>query len=306
MPQKTLVALMGPTAVGKTDLSISLAKALNACIVSSDSRQIYKEMNIGTAVPEPEQLAAVPHFFIGSRSIQEPYTAGKYEHDALEVIHSLFEKDDFVVLSGGSGLYIDAVCLGIDAIPAADPKTREMLNERLNSEGLGVLTDWLARLDPDTHQSIDVNNPQRVLRALEVCIIAGVPYSTLRKNFEKTRSFNIVKIGLQRDREELYQRINLRVDLMMQQGLLDEAKSLYEFKHLNALNTVGYRELFDYFDGKTSLDEAVELIKRNSRRYAKRQITWFNRYTDIAWFHPSDLEGMLKLIEEQAGFSSIR
>lgn len=296
MGEKTLVVLIGPTAVGKTDLSISIAKALNAPIVSSDSRQIYKEMRIGTAVPEQEQLAAVPHYFIGSRSIQEPYTAGRYEFDALEVIEKLFQEVDYVVLSGGSGLYIDAVCLGIDSIPATNSETREMLKQRLNNEGLPALTDWLKRLDEDFYNTIDLNNPQRVIRALEVCIIAGVPYSTLRKNFEKTRSFNIVKIGLQRDREELYQRINQRVDIMIEQGLLDEARSLYEHRELNALNTVGYRELFDFFDGKISLEEAVELIKRNSRRYAKRQITWFNRYNDITWFSPNDFEAIMEHI----------
>lgn len=296
MGEKTLVVLIGPTAVGKTDLSISIAKALNAPIVSSDSRQIYKEMRIGTAVPEQEQLAAVPHYFIGSRSIQEPYTAGRYEFEALEVIEKLFQEVDYVVLSGGSGLYIDAVCLGIDSIPATNSETREMLKQRLNNEGLPALTDWLKRLDEDSYNTIDLNNPQRVIRALEVCIIAGVPYSTLRKNFEKTRSFNIVKIGLQRDREELYQRINQRVDIMIEQGLLDEARSLYEHRELNALNTVGYRELFDFFDGKISLEEAVELIKRNSRRYAKRQITWFNRYNDITWFSPNDFEAILEHI----------
>jgi tRNA dimethylallyltransferase len=293
MGKKTLVVLMGPTAVGKTDLSISIAKALHAPIVSSDSRQIYREMRIGTAVPEPEQLAAVPHYFIGSRSIQEPYTAGRYEFDAVEVIEKLFLNVDYVVLSGGSGLYIDAVCLGIDAIPATNSETREMLKQRLKSEGIAALTDWLKRLDEDSYNTIDLNNHQRVIRALEVCIIAGVPYSTLRKNFEKTRNFDIVKIGLQRDREELYQRINQRVDMMMEQGLLEEARSLYEHRELNALNTVGYRELFDYFDGKITLEEAVELIKRNSRRYAKRQITWFNRYSDIAWFSPNDFDGIM-------------
>lgn len=296
MGKKTLVVLIGPTAVGKTDLSISIAKALNAPIVSSDSRQIYKEMRIGTAVPEPEQLAAVPHYFIGSRSIQESYTAGRYEFDAVAVIENLFKEVDYVILSGGSGLYIDAVCLGIDAIPATNSETREMLIQRLKNEGLDILTDWLKRLDIDSYSTIDLNNHQRVIRALEVCIISGVPYSTLRKNFEKTRSFNIVKIGLQRDREELYQRINQRVDVMMEDGLLEEARSLYQFRDLNALNTVGYRELFDYFDGKTSLQEAVDLIKRNSRRYAKRQITWFNRYNDITWFSPNDFDAIMEYI----------
>lgn len=293
MSKGTLVVLVGPTAVGKTDLSISIAKALEAPIVSSDSRQIYREMNIGTAVPDKQQLAAVPHYFIESRSIFEPYTAGMYEVDAINTIDQLFEKHHFVVLTGGSGLYIDAVCLGIDAIPATNPETREMLKLRLKNEGLTSLSDWLKRLDEESYNTVDINNPQRVIRALEVCIISGIPYSSLRKNFEKTRNFKIIKVGLQRDREELYARINLRVDLMIEQGLLDEAKKLYPNRHLNALQTVGYRELFDYFDGKITLEEAVELIKRNSRRYAKRQITWFNRYDDIAWFSPDNFDGIV-------------
>lgn len=293
MSKGTLVVLVGPTAVGKTDLSISIAKALEAPIVSSDSRQIYREMNIGTAVPDKQQLAAVPHYFIESRSIFEPYTAGMYEVDAINTIDQLFEKHHFVVLTGGSGLYIDAVCLGIDAIPATNPETREMLKLRLKNEGLTSLSDWLKRLDEESYNTVDINNPQRVIRALEVCIISGIPYSSLRKNFEKTRNFKIIKVGLQRDREELYARINLRVDLMMEQGLLDEAKKLYPNRHLNALQTVGYRELFDYFDGNITLEEAVELIKRNSRRYAKRQITWFNRYDDIAWFSPDNFDGIV-------------
>lgn len=257
-------------------------------------------MRIGTAVPEPEQLAAVPHYFIGSRSIHEPYTAGKYEVDAMNTIERLFESTDFVLLSGGSGLYIDAVCMGIDAIPATNKETREMLLQRVKDEGLAPLTDWLKRLDEVSYNTIDLNNPQRVIRALEVCIIAGVPYSTLRKNFEKSRSFNIIKVGLQRDREVLYERINRRVDIMMEQGLLDEARSLYAFRDLNALNTVGYRELFEFFDGKISLEEAVDLIKRNSRRYAKRQITWFNRYSDITWFSPDSFDDIMRHIAESS------
>ena len=299
MSKGTLVVLVGPTAVGKTDLSISIAKVLEAPIVSSDSRQIYREMNIGTAVPDKQQLAAVPHYFIESRSIFEPYTAGMYEVDAINTIDQLFEKHHFVVLTGGSGLYIDAVCLGIDAIPATNPETREMLKLRLKNEGLTSLSDWLKRLDEESYNTVDINNPQRVIRALEVCIISGIPYSSLRKNFEKTRNFKIIKVGLQRDREELYARINLRVDLMMEQGLLDEAKKLYPNRHLNALQTVGYRELFDYFDGKITLEEAVELIKRNSRRYAKRQITWFNRYDDIAWFSPDNFDGIVAHVMQQ-------
>lgn len=298
MSRGTLVVLVGPTAVGKTDLSISIAKALDAPIVSSDSRQIYREMSIGTAVPEPFQLQAVPHYFIGSRSVEQPYTAGMYEVDAMATIEKLFEQHHFVLLTGGSGLYIDAVCLGIDAIPATNPETREMLVQKLKAEGLPVLSAWLNELDPDAYSIIDINNPQRVIRALEVCLIAGVPFSSLRKNFEKTRDFKIIKVGLMRDRDELYARINLRVDIMMEQGLLDEAKRLYPQRHLNALNTVGYRELFDYLDGKITLAESVDLIKRNSRRYAKRQITWFKRYDDIAWFTPDSYDAIINHIAE--------
>lgn len=296
MNKKTLVVLVGPTAVGKTDLSISIAKALNAPIVSSDSRQVYREMKIGTAVPDDCQLSQVSHYFIGSRSVTESYTAGMYEHDSLIVLQKLFEENDFVLLSGGSGLYIDAVCLGIDNIPATNPETRSMLNAKLKTEGLDSLTEWLSRVDYETFCTIDLNNPQRVIRALEVCIISGVPYSMLRKNFEKKRDFQIVKVGLTRDREELYDRINRRVDVMLQQGLLEEAKSLYHYRGLNALNTVGYRELFDFFNGNITLEKAIELIKRNSRRYAKRQMTWFNRYDDIKWFSPNEFDRIMEYI----------
>jgi tRNA dimethylallyltransferase len=292
----TLLVLLGATGTGKTDLSINLAKHFGTEIVSADSRQVYKELDIGTAPPSPEQLAEVKHHFVKSRSIFDEYTAGKYEIDALETIGRLFETYDFVWLVGGSGLYIDAVCKGIDDIPGTSPELRKNIAKRYETEGIESLRFELARLDSNIYNMIDIHNPRRVMRALEACISSGKPYSSLRKNFEKSRSFNIIKIGLKIDRNLLYDRINRRVDKMMDAGLENEAKTLYSFKELNALKTVGYRELFDCFDGKTSLDESIELIKRNTRRYAKRQISWFARYPEIKWFHPDDFDAIVKEI----------
>jgi tRNA dimethylallyltransferase len=291
----TLLVLLGATGIGKTDLSISLAKYFETEIISADSRQVYKELDIGVAPPSSKQLNEVKHHFIKSRSIFEEYTAGKYEIDALETINKLFETNDYVWLVGGSGLYIDAVCKGIDDIPGTDMELRKSIVERYNKEGIESLRFELMRLDPDISNTLDVRNPHRIMRALEACISSGKPYSSLRKNFEKSRHFDIVKIGLTIDRDLLYHRINMRVDNMIESGLVKEAKNLYRFKELNALKTVGYRELFDCFDGKISLDESIELIKRNTRRYAKRQITWFARYPEIKWFHPDDFD---KITEE--------
>ncbi|MDR1593527.1 MAG: tRNA (adenosine(37)-N6)-dimethylallyltransferase MiaA [Prevotellaceae bacterium] len=292
-----LLVLLGATGIGKTDLSISLAKYFKTEIISADSRQVYRELDIGTAPPSPQQLAEVKHHFIKSRSIFDEYTAGKYEADALEIINKLFETHDYVWLVGGSGLYIDAVCKGIDDIPGADTELRKNIVERYKNEGIESLRFELTRLDPDICGMIDIRNPQRVMRALEVCVASGKPYSSLRKNFEKSRRFDIVKIGLTTDRNLLYDRINRRVDNMMEAGLENEARELYRFKDFNALKTVGYRELFDCFDGKTSLEQAIELIKQNTRRYAKRQITWFARYPEIKWFHPDDFDEIIKCIE---------
>jgi tRNA dimethylallyltransferase len=293
----TLLVLLGATGTGKTDLSISLAKYFGTEIVSTDSRQIYKELDIGVAPPSPAQLAEVKHHFVKSHSIFDDYTAGKYEIEALETIDRLFETNDFVWLAGGSGLYIDAICKGIDDIPCADAELRKSIVELYEAEGIESLRFELMRLDPDIYSVIDICNPRRVMRALEACISSGKPYSSLRKNFAKSRPFKIVKIGLTIDRNLLYDRINTRVDRMIAAGLENEARTLYPFKELNALKTVGYRELFDYFDGKTSLDESVELIKRNTRRYAKRQISWFARYPEIKWFHPEDFDAIARLIE---------
>ncbi|MDR2027640.1 MAG: tRNA (adenosine(37)-N6)-dimethylallyltransferase MiaA [Prevotellaceae bacterium] len=296
----TLLVLLGATGTGKTDLSISLAKYFGTEIISADSRQIYMELDIGTAPPAPEQLDEVKHHFIKSRSIFDEYTAGKYETDALKVIGKLFETNDYVWLVGGSGLYIDAVCKGIDDIPATDPELRKNIVKRYREEGIDSLRCELERLDPDICSTLDIHNPQRVIRALEACVSSGKPYSSLRKNFEKSRPFNIIKIGLTIDRNLLYNRINTRVDRMMEAGLEKEAEKLYRFKELNALKTVGYRELFDYFDGKTGLEKSVELIKRNTRRYAKRQITWFARYPEIRWFHPDDFDGIIAEIRKRS------
>ena len=292
----TLVVLVGPTGVGKTELSIALAKRLGSPIISSDSRQLYQELLVGTAPPTPEQLAEVRHYFIQSRSITEDYTSGKFEIDALALIAELFKTHSSLLMVGGSGLYIDAVCQGIDAVPSTGDELRRNIIARLENEGLQALQQELKELDPLTFQEIDINNPQRVMRALEVCITSGKRYSELKQVKAKKRDFNIIKIGLNRDREELYNRINLRVDQMMEDGLLEEARALYSQRHLNALKTVGYKELFDFFDGNITLDKAVELIKRDSRRYAKRQLTWFARYSDIRWFHPNDVEGVFAAV----------
>jgi tRNA dimethylallyltransferase len=295
----TLIVLLGPTAVGKTDLSIALAQHFDTEIVSADSRQLYREMDIGTAPPSPAQLRAVKHHFIKSRSIFDDYTAGKYELDALPLLNALFARRDVVLLVGGSGLYIDAVCRGIDNIPATDSLLRRQIMQRLQTEGIESLRFELQRLDPDMYRAIDVRNPQRVARALEVCLASGKRYSSLRKNFEKQRPFDVVKIGLQIDRDLLYRRINARVDAMLDDGLIDEARRLYPSRDCNALKTVGYRELFDHFDGNVSLDEAVALIKRNTRHYAKRQISWFGRYDDIHWFAPTDFDNILQTVNNQ-------
>lgn len=293
----TLVVLVGPTGVGKTDLSIALAKHLGSPIISSDSRQFYRELLIGTAPPTPQQLQEVHHYFIQSRSITDDYTSGRFEQDALALISELFKTHNRLLMVGGSGLYIDAVCQGIDAVPGTDSRLRTDLTRRLEDEGLQILQEELKRLDLQTYQKIDISNPQRVVRALEVCITSGARYSDLKQVKAKKRNFSVVKIGLNRDREELYERINRRVDKMLADGLLEEARALYPQRNLNALKTVGYKELFDYFDGSITLEKAIELIKRDSRRYAKRQLTWFARYDDIHWFHPDDIAGVIAAVD---------
>lgn len=278
MISKKLYLIAGPTASGKTDLSIELATKLGSPIISADSRQIYKELKIGTAPPNSVQLEAVKHYFIQSHSIFNHYTAGKYETEALMLIEELYKEYDSLVMVGGSGLYVHAVCYGIDDFPAADLLLRKELTQRIEEEGVESLRKELKLIDPASYYQIDIANPQRILRAIEVTLATGKRFSEYKSFIKKERPFVVENVNIEIDRDSLYQRINRRVDIMMQAGLLDEAKELYQYRHLTALKTVGYRELFNFIEGKNSLEEAVELIKRNTRRYAKRQITWFKRY----------------------------
>ncbi|MBO8456535.1 MAG: tRNA (adenosine(37)-N6)-dimethylallyltransferase MiaA [Bacteroidetes bacterium] len=284
MSRKRLLIILGPTAVGKTGFSISVAQKYGSPVISCDSRQIFREMSIGTAVPSASQLAAVKHYFIQSRSVTDNYTAGKYELEAVDLIERLFaEGHDTLVMAGGSGFYIDAVCKGLDDFPPADPLLREDLMHRLRTEGVESLRLDLRRLDPESYASIDIANGQRVVRALEVCIMTGRKFSSFKTSSVKKRSFSIIKLGLTRPRDELYDRINSRVLQMVDDGLVDEVRSLVEYRTLPALQTVGYREIFSYLDGDITLPRAIELIQRNTRHYAKRQMTWWGRDKDIFW-----------------------
>jgi len=285
---KTLIVLLGPTGVGKTEISLQLASTFACPIVSSDSRQFYRELKIGTAAPTASELERAPHHFIGSHSIFDIYNAGEYEADVMKLLGELFLENNVVMLVGGSMMYIDAVCDGIDEIPTVDEITREQWKTIYEEKGLEFIQNELKRLDPVHFEEVDRMNYKRVLHALEICTITGKPYSDLRTGTKKERPFNILKIGLNRPRPELYERINARVLKMMEEGLIDEAKPFFEHRHLNTLNTVGYKELFEYFAGNWSLDFAVNMIQQNSRRYAKRQLTWFNRDNEIHWFHPDD------------------
>jgi len=282
--QRRLIILLGPTAVGKTDYSISLARKYDSPIISCDSRQIYREMRIGTAVPSQEQLDAVKHYFIQTKSVTEYYTAGIYETEALELIGRLFDEGhETLVMTGGSMFYIDAVCNSLSNVPTADLSVREALQKRLDSEGIDSLRDELARLDPKAYSVMDLSNVQRVFRAVEICITTGKPYSSFKQEGPAKRDFEIVKTGLFRPREELYDRINRRVLQMVDEGLVEEVESLLRYRELTALQTVGYNEIFEYIDGKNSLEEAIELIQRNSRHYAKRQLTWWKKDRSIEW-----------------------
>ena len=295
-PDKTLIVILGATATGKTDVSVALATEFGSEILSADSRQIYREIPIGTAAPSPEQLQAVPHHFIASRSITEEYSCGRYEADALALLEQLFHKHDTLFMVGGSGLYIDAVCDGMDPLPAVDEGLRRRLTERFRGDGLAPLLEELEKYDPAYYRQVDRENPHRVIRALEVCLQTGRPYSSLRRGEGKQRPFDILKIGIRMPRETLYRRIDDRVDGMVAEGLEREARALYPLRDCNALQTVGYREFFGYFDGKITRDKAIELIKRNSRRYAKRQQTWFGRDDRIEWFDGG--EGCAESIEK--------
>ena len=295
---KTLIVITGPTAVGKTALCLDIAQHFGIPIINADSRQIYKELKIGTASPTPEQLAKVKHYFVGTLSLNDYYSASLFEQQAMEILEREFREHDFALMAGGSMMYIDAVCDGIDDIPTVDDKTRETLKARLSSEGLEPLVEELRRLDPEYYEIVDKQNPRRVVHGLEICLMTGKTYTSFRKREKKQRPFNILKIGLNREREELYNRINQRVDQMMAEGLLDEAKSLYPMRHMNALNTVGYKEMFAYLDGTWTLEEAVERIKGNTRRYARKQLTWYKKDEQIRWFHPNEKEKIISYISQ--------
>ena len=299
--KRQLIVVVGPTASGKTDLSIALARHYNAPIISTDSRQVYKGLAIGTAYPTEEQLQAVEHHFIAELELTEDFNCGQYEQQALERLDTLFETHDTVVAVGGSGLYVRALCEGMDNLPQADAALRDSLKERLQTEGVEALAEQLKELDPEYYNIVDRQNPARVIRALEVCLSSGCKYSELRSGERKERDFQIVKVGVTMPRELLYDRVNRRVDMMIAAGLEAEARAVLPYRHCNSLRTVGYSEMFDYFDGVTTLEQAVELIKRNTRHYAKRQLTWFRRDAEVQWFNPSDREQIVKYIDSQFG-----
>jgi len=297
---KTLISIVGPTAIGKTSLSIKLAQQFNTEILSADSRQFYKEMYIGTAVPSPEELDAAKHHFIQHKSIEDYFTVGDFEIDAISTIQNIHKSNPIAIMVGGSGLYVKAVTKGLDDFPEVDKTIRTELNEILNTQGLQALQDQLKLLDPKAYNTIAVDNPQRVIRALEICISTNRPYSSFLTNPEKKRPFKTISIGLDAERATIYDRINQRVDIMVDEGLVEEAKRLFPYRHLNALNTVGYKELFQYFDGNFTLDFAISEIKKNTRRFAKRQLTWFRKDTNIKWFdYETKLEDIISYIEEQ-------
>lgn len=301
MKKPTLIVLLGPTGVGKTELSLSIAEAYHTSIVSADSRQLYADIKIGTAAPTAEQLARVPHYFVGTLDLHDYYSAAQYEMEVLKKLEELFRENDMVVLTGGSMMYIDAVCKGIDDIPTVDNETRQLMLERYEQEGLERLCAELKLLDPEYYQIVDLKNHKRVIHALEICYMTGKTFTSFRTQTQKERPFEILKIGLKREREELYERINRRVDIMMEEGLLEEARRVYPFRQLNSLNTVGYKELFNYLDGTWELPFAIEKIKQNSRIYSRKQMTWFKRDQHITWFHPEDTAEIMSFLQKNIG-----
>lgn len=296
---KTLIVIVGPTGIGKTALAIVVARHFHTEIISADSRQFFKEMEIGTAKPSPQELAAAPHHFINSHSVETLFSTGDFEIQALATIEQLFKKNDLLVMVGGSGLYIDAVCTGLDDLPEIDLNIREQLNQQFINEGIEAIKKQLSEYDPEYYQKVDQANPQRMIRGLEVFLSTGIKLSAHLTNTKKVRPFKILKIGLNMDRSALYNRINQRVDKMMESGLLEEVKSLQSFRKYNALNTVGYSELFSYMDGDIPLKEAVEQIKQNTRRFAKRQLTWFRRDDNTAWFEPGQDDAVINYISKK-------
>ncbi len=297
---KILIVITGPTAVGKTQLCLDIARHFGIPIINADSRQIYKELSIGTAKPTAEQMQEVTHYFVGTLSLKEYYSASLFESQVMDLLNTLFKSNNYALMAGGSMMYIDAVCDGIDDIPTIDDATRTKMKQRLANEGLPMLCEELKRLDPAYYEIVDRQNPKRVVHALEICTMTGQTYTSFRKRAKKQRPFHIVKIGLNREREELYNRINARVDKMMQYGMLKEAESVYPLRDLNALNTVGYKELFKYIEGKWSLEEAVERIKGNTRRYARKQLTWYKKDPLICWFHPDQKKEIIDYIIKQS------
>jgi tRNA dimethylallyltransferase len=300
---KFLIVLLGPTGVGKTDIAIDLAKRYKCEIISADSRQIYREMRIGTAVPDDNQLNTVKHHFVRSISVEEYYSSSIFERDVLKLLPSIFSENNIVLMTGGSGMYIDAVCYGTDDIPDVDPVVREKYIALYTDEGISGLRIALRLLDPGHYAKVDLRNYKRIIRALEICETAGRPYSSFLKKQKRERNFRIIKIGLRRTRADLYGRINSRVDDMVRMGLEEEARQLLRYRNLNALNCVGYKEFFDFFDGTISRDKAIELIGRNSRRYAKRQMTWWGKDKEITWFHPEQLTEIFRLIDDSVSFT---
>jgi tRNA dimethylallyltransferase len=296
---KTLFVLIGPTGVGKTELSLNIAEMLGCHIVSADSRQMYADLKIGTASPTPDQLARVPHHFVGNLSLTDYYSAARYEEEAIKCLNHLFQTNNYALLTGGSMMYVDAVCKGIDDIPTVDADTRAFMMERYEQEGLEPLCAELRLLDPEYYRIVDLKNPKRVIHALEICHMTGRTYTSYRTQSYKERPFRIIKIGLRRDREELYERINQRVDIMIKDGLLDEVRSVLPYRDLNSLNTVGYKELFMYLDGEWTLDFAIEKIKQNSRIYSRKQMTWFKRDTEIHWFHPDETSNIMDFVKQE-------
>lgn len=295
--KKTLIVVVGPTASGKTALAIEIAKHFHTEIISADSRQFFKEMSVGTAKPDAQELSAAPHHFIGSHSVETLFSTGDFEQEALKLIEDRFKDHDQLILVGGSGLYIDAVCKGLDNLPEIDLKIRKELNQLLDSEGLEYIQNKLKEVDLSYYNKVDQSNPQRMIRGLEMFLSTGLKLSSLLTNSVKERPFKIIKIGLNTDRSILYNRINLRVDQMMRQGLLKEVQALLPFRKYNALNTVGYSELFEYLDGKITLDTAISQIKQNTRRFAKRQLTWFRKDPEIRWFEPSQTVDVLNYLK---------
>ncbi len=296
--EKTLVILLGPTGVGKTELSLRLAEHYNTSIISSDSRQLYKDLKIGTAAPTTEQMERIKHYMVGQLELTDYYSASAFEEDVLSLLNQLFNTTPVVVMAGGSMMYIDAVCNGIDDIPTVTPEIRNRIYAQFEQEGLAPILEELKAADPIHYDEVDKMNYKRVIHAVEICRMTGKPYSSFRTSIKKNRPFNIIKIGLNRDREELCERINLRVDQMIADGLIEEARQVYPHRHLNSLNTVGYKELFQYFEDNWTLDFAVEKIKRNSRVYARKQMTWFKRDNEITWFHPEQEQEIIEHIKK--------